>query len=148
MQPTSPSAGHPALSSPAFVEFIVVRAGTHLFGIDVEAAVEIRGPETFDPPGSGASPTLTVRDQGLPVVDLRQAVGLPGFDHGCPAMLLMHAGLDLIALAVDEVRDIESVPPQQVQPAADSPFPFCTHRATLSTGAEVLLINPTLIKPA
>ena len=146
LQPSSPSAGEPAPSSPAFIEVVVVRAGTHLFAIDVEAAIEIRGPETFDRPGSGARPHLTVRGHALPVVDLRQAIGLSGFAHGCPAMLLMQADAETFALAVDEVRDIESAPRHNVRPAADTPFGFCGHRIALEALGEIPLIDPTRLR--
>jgi len=146
LQPSSLSAGEPAPSSPAFIEVVVVRAGTHLFAIDVEAAIEIRGPETFDRPGSGARPHLTVRGHALPVVDLRQASGLSGFVHGCPAMLLVQAGTETSALAVDEVRDIESVPRHNVRPAADTPFGFCSHRIAFEALGEIPLIDPTRLR--
>lgn len=146
MQPSSPSAGEPAPSSPAFIEVVVVRAGTHLFAIDVEAAIEIRGPETFDRPGSGARPHLTVRGHALPVVDLRQASSLSGFAHGCPATLLMQNGTEIVALAVDEVRDIESVPRHNVRPAADTPFGFCSHRVTLDALGDIPLIDPSRLR--
>ncbi|MGG6341620.1 chemotaxis protein CheW [Stenotrophomonas indicatrix] len=146
MQPSSPSAGEPAPSSPAFIEVVVVRAGTHLFAIDVEAAIEIRGPETFDRPGSSARPHLTVRGHALPVVDLRQATGLAAFAHGCPAMLLMQAGGETLALAVDEVREIESVPRPQVQPTAEFPFGFCNHHVTLDALGEIPLIDPMRLR--
>lgn len=123
-----------------------MQAGTHLFAIDVEAAIEIRGPEAFDRPGSGARPHLTVRGHALPVVDLRQAIGLSGFAHGCPAMLLMQNGTETFALAVDEVRDIESVPSTNVQPAADIPFGFCSHRVTLDALGEIPLIDPSRLR--
>lgn len=146
MQPSSPSAGEPAPSSPAFIEVVVVRAGTHLFAIDVDAAIEIRGPETFDRPGSGTSPHLTVRGHALPVVDLRQAIGLSAFAHGCPAMLLMQAGAETLALAVDEVREIESVPRHKVRPATAIPFGFCSHHVTLGALGEIPLIDPTRLR--
>lgn len=146
MQPSSPSAGEPAPSSPAFIEVVVVRAGTHLFAIDVEAAIEIRGPETFDRPGSGARPHLTVRGHALPVVDLRQASGLSGLAHGCPAMLLVQNSAEIVALAVDEVRDIESVPRHNVRPAADTPFGFCGHHVMLDALGEIPLIDPTRLR--
>lgn len=123
-----------------------MRAGTHLFAIDVEAAIEIRGPETFDRPGSGARPHLTVRGHALPVVDLRQASGLSGFAHGCPAMLLVQNSAEIVALAVDEVRDIESVPRHNVRPAADTPFGFCGHHVMLDALGEIPLIDPTRLR--
>lgn len=146
MQPTFPSAGEPAPPSPSFIEVVVVRAGTHLFAIDVDAAFEIRGPETFDRPGSGTRPHLTVRGHALPVVDLRQAIGLAAFAHGCPAMLLMQAGAGTLALAVDEVREIESVPRSQMQPTNGTPFAFCSHRIGLGALGEIPLIDHALLK--
>lgn len=146
MQPSSPSAGEPAPSSPAFIEVVVVRAGIHLFAIDVEAAIEIRGPESFDRPGSSARPHLTVRGHALPVVDLRQAIGLSAFAHGGPAMLLMQAGAEPFALAVDEVQDIESVPRHKVRPAADTPFGFYSHRIALDALGEIPLIDPSRLR--
>ncbi|MNB67985.1 CheW-like domain protein [compost metagenome] len=146
MQPSSPSAGEPAPSSPAFIEVVVVRAGTHLFAIDVDAAIEIRGPEAFDRPGSGTRPHLTVRGHALPVVDLRQAIGLTAFGHGCPAMLLVQAGAETFALAVDEVREIESVPRHKVRPAADASLGFCSHRIALGALGEIPLIDPTRLR--
>lgn len=123
-----------------------MRAGTHLFAIDVDAAIEIRGRETFDRPGSGARPHLTVRGHALPVVDLRQASGLSGFAHGCPGMLLMQNGAEPFALAVDEVQDIESVTRTNVRPAADSTFGFCSHRVTLDALGEIPLIDPSRLR--
>lgn len=146
MQPSSPSAGEPAPSTPAFIEVVVVRAGTHLFAIDVEAAIEIRGPETFDRPGSGTSPHLTVRGHALPVVDLRQAIGLTAFGHGCPAMLLVQASAETLALAVDEVREIESVPRHKVRPTADTSLGFCSHRIALGALGEIPLIDPARLR--
>ncbi|MCW2064789.1 UNVERIFIED_ORG: purine-binding chemotaxis protein CheW [Stenotrophomonas maltophilia] len=146
MQPSFPSAGEPAPSSPAFIEVVVVRAGTHLFAIDVEAAIEIRGPETFDRPGSGTRPHLTVRGHALPVVDLRQAIGLAAFAHGCPAMLLMQTAGETLALAVDEVREIESVPRHKVRPATEYAFGLCSHHITLGDLGEIPLIDPARLR--
>ena len=123
-----------------------MRAGTHLFAIDVEAAIEIRGPETFDRPGSGTSPHLTVRGHALPVVDLRQAIGLTAFGHGCPAMLLVQASAETLALAVDEVREIESVPRHKVRPTADTSLGFCSHRIALGALGEIPLIDPARLR--
>ncbi|CAH0239590.1 chemotaxis protein CheW [Stenotrophomonas lactitubi] len=143
MQSSIPSAGDPAPSASAFVEVLVVRAGEFLFAVDIEAAVEIRGPEAFDRLASEAGPRLTVRGQALPVVDLRLMSGLSGFGYGCPAMLLMATGADLIALAVDEVQEIHSVPGSLVQLGSRTPFAFCSHRIELSALGEIPLIDPT-----
>jgi chemotaxis signal transduction protein len=42
------------------------------------------------------------------VVDLRRMSGQAAFDGGSPAMLLINAGTATLALAVDEVLEIET----------------------------------------
>ncbi len=85
-----------------------MRAGTALFAIDIQAAVEIRGLEAFGPADRNGRPTVEVRGQPLPVVDLRRMSGQAAFDGGSPAMLLINAGTATLALAVDEVLEIET----------------------------------------
>ena len=106
-----PVPAHPATetrASPAdLFEVIVVRAGTVLFAIDVQAAVEI-AVRRFGPADLHGRATLEVRGQPLPVVDLRRMSGQPAFEGGSPAMLLINAGTAPLALAVDEVLEIEA----------------------------------------
>jgi purine-binding chemotaxis protein CheW len=97
-------------------EVVVLRAGTALFAIDVQLAVEIRGPETFGPADQHGRRSLEVRGQPLPVADLRRLSGQPAFDGGSPAMLLITAGTATLALAVDEVLEIETPTQRQTYP--------------------------------
>ena len=145
MQPSSPSAGSPASPSRPFFEYLAVRAGEQWFAVDVQATVEIRGPETFDRPGSGGRLTLTVREKALRVVDLRRLSGLPPFAYSCPAMTLVRAGVDVIGLAVDEVGDIESVPRTQLR--VDNPlgYVFCSQSIAMADNGEIPLIDPVLL---
>ncbi|WP_313439771.1 chemotaxis protein CheW [Stenotrophomonas sp.] len=145
MQPHSPSAGQPASTSRPAFEVVVLRAGDHLFCIDVEAAVEIRGPETFDRAGGDARRTLTVRGQALRVVDLRRLSGLSAFAYRCPAMLLVQAGPDVIALAVDEVGEIESVPRERMRAVNPLGYVFCSQSIALGAQGELPLIDPALL---
>lgn len=116
--------------------------------MDVQATVEIRGPETFDRPISEGRPTLTVRDKVLRVADLRRLSGLTPFTYSCPAMTLVRAGTDVIGLAVDEVGDIESVPRKQLR--ADNPlgYVFCSQSIGLGANGEMPLIDPMLLMAA
>jgi len=144
LQPHSPSAGQPASTSRPVFEVVVLRAGDHLFCIDVEAAVEIRGPETFDRAGGDARRTLTVRGQALRVVDLRRLSGLSAFAYRCPAMLLVKTGPDVIALAVDEVGEVETVPPQPSTGTAPA-FAFCSGHIVLGAKGSLPLIDPAAL---
>jgi len=145
LQPSSPSAGSPASPSRSFFEYLAVRAGEQWFAVDVQATVEIRGPETFDRPGSEGRLTLTVRDNVLRVADLRRLSGLTPFTYTCPAMALVRAGVDVIGLAVDEVGDIESVPRKQLR--ADNPlgYVFCSQSIAMPDKREIPLIDPMLL---
>ncbi|HYQ23518.1 chemotaxis protein CheW [Stenotrophomonas sp.] len=145
MQPHSRSAGQPASSSRTFFEYLAVRAGDQWFAVDVQAANEIRGPETFDRPISEGRTTLTVRENALKVVDLRRLSGLSAFAYTCPAMLLVQAAADTLALAVDEVGEIESVPRERVRAANPLGYVFCSHSIALGANGEIPLIDPMLL---
>ncbi len=145
MQPHSPSAGQPAPLSRTFFEFLTVRAGEQWFAVDVQATVEIRGPETFNTAGGEGRPTLTVREEELKVVDLRRLSGLRAFAHACPAMLLVQASTEVLALAVDEVGEIKSVPREQVRAVNPLGFVFCSQSIALGAKGVLPLIDPMLL---
>ncbi|MGE6334575.1 chemotaxis protein CheW [Stenotrophomonas sp. NPDC077659] len=134
----------PSASSPyALFEVVVVQVGDQRFAVDVEHAVEIRGAEVLLQPDSGGDPVLPVRGQPLPVIDLRQRVGMPAFGEQCPAVLLVNAGPHLIALAVDAVLDVETLPVQQDRATGGVPggFSFCRRMVTLRPGEHMPLID-------
>ncbi|WP_313139321.1 chemotaxis protein CheW [Stenotrophomonas sp.] len=145
MQPHSPSAGQPAPLSHDFFEFLAVRAGEQWFAVDVQAAVEIRGPETFNRARGEGRPSLTVREEALTVVDLRRLSGLAAFESACPAMLLVQASAEVLALAVDEVGKIESVPREQVRAVNPLGFVFCSQSIALGAQDVMPLIDPMLL---
>ncbi|WP_372486194.1 chemotaxis protein CheW [Stenotrophomonas sepilia] len=132
-------------ASPAeLFEVVVLRAGTALFAIDVQVAVEIRGPETFGPADPHGRRNLEVRGQPLPVADLRRLSGQPAFDGGSPAMLLITAGTATLALAVDEVLEIETpdASPDAASPAQGRPFNFCSRHVRVDATRSAALIEP------
>ncbi|AWH32967.1 chemotaxis protein CheW [Stenotrophomonas sp. SAU14A_NAIMI4_8] len=145
MQPHSPLAGQPAPLSHDFFEFLAVRAGEQWFAVDVQAAVEIRGPETFSRAGGKGRPTLTVREEALRVVDLRRLSGLSAFESACPAMLLVQASAEVLALAVDEVGEIESVPRERVRAVNPLGFVFCSQSIAMPDNGQIPLIDPVLL---
>ncbi len=145
MQPHSPLAGQPAPLSHDFFEFLAVRAGEQWFAVDVQAAVEIRGPETFNRTRGEGRPTVTVREEALRVVDLRRLSGLAAFGSACPAMLLVQASAEVLALAVDEVGEIESVPRERVRAVNPLGFVFCRQTIALGAKGVLPLIDPVLL---
>lgn len=145
MQPHSPSAGQPAPSSHDFFEFLAVRAGEQWFAVDVQAAVEIRGPETFNRARGEGRSTLTVREEALTVVDLRRLSGLAAFESACPAMLLVQASAEVLALAVEEVGEIESVPRERLRAVNPLGFVFCRQSVAKPEGGEIPMIDPMLL---
>ncbi|WP_159091902.1 chemotaxis protein CheW [Stenotrophomonas sp. ZAC14D2_NAIMI4_7] len=148
MQPPSPSAGQPAPLSHDFFEFLAVRAGEQWFAVDVQAAVEIRGPETFDRARGEGHPSLTVREEALKVIDLRRLSGLAAIESACPAMLLVRASAEVLALAVDEVGEIESVPRERVRAVNPLGFVFCSQSIAMPESGEIPLIDPMLLVAA
>ena len=122
-----------------------MRAGEQWFAVDVQAAVEIRGPETFDRPISEGRTTLTVREKVLKVIDLRRLSGLTPLSYACPAMVLVQAGTDVIGLAVDEVGEIESVPRERLRAVNPLGYVFCRQSIALGAKGELPLIDPTLL---
>lgn len=132
-------------ASPAeLFEVVVLRAGTALFAIDVQVAVEIRGPETFGPADQHGRRNLEVRGQPLPVADLRRLSGQPAFGGGSPAVLLINAGSATLALAVDEVLEIETpdATPDVSAPAEGRVFNFCSRRVRVDSTRSAALIEP------
>ncbi|WP_275898489.1 chemotaxis protein CheW [Stenotrophomonas sp. B1-1] len=128
-----------------FFEFLAVRAGEQWFAVDVQAAVEIRGPETFNRTRGEGRPTVTVREEALRVVDLRRLSGLAAFGSACPAMLLVQASAEVLALAVDEVGEIESVPRERVRAVNPLGFVFCRQTIALGAKGVLPLIDPVLL---
>lgn len=143
-----PSEARPSPAS--LFEIIIVRAGTELFAVDVQAAVEIRGPETFGHPDHRGGPTVEIRGQPLRVADLRRMSGQPAFDGGSPAMLLINAGTTPLALAVDEVLEIETPgpDPDTPEPATGRPFDFCNGPVWLGPARSAALIKPDALLAA
>lgn len=120
-----------------------MRVGGKLFGVDVESAVEIRGPERLT---QTRAPRLIVaiRNQEIPVVDLGWITGGDTVGTHSPAMLLVQSALRMFALAVDEVLVIESVAASRVEPAArgDQFAELCPRGVQLGSGKRVAVIDP------
>ncbi len=90
---------------------------------------------------------MEVRGQPLPVVDLRRMSGQAAFDGGSPAMLLINAGTATLALAVDEVLEIETPDATANAPerAAGRSFGFCSRHIQLDPARSAALIEPVAL---
>lgn len=125
------------------LELVIVRVGCELFGVDVESAVEIRGPERLTNT-QGPRFVVAIRDQDIPVVDFGLIIGGPTVGVSCPAMLLVQSPVQLFALAVDEVLVIESLSPWRVEPNPQgSRFSaLCPQCVQLGSGKRIAVIDP------
>ncbi len=125
------------------LELVIVRVGCDLFGVDVESAVEIRGPESLTRTRDRQF-VVSIRGQDVPVVDLGLITGGDAVGTGCPAMLLVQSAVQLFALAVDEVLVIESLSTWRAEPAAhgDRFAELCPQGVQLGSGKRVAVIDP------
>lgn len=125
------------------LELVIVRVGCDLFGVDVESAVEIRGPESLTRTRD-LQFVVSIRGQDVPVVDLGLITGGNAVGTDCPAMLLVQSAVQLIALAVDEVLVIESLSAWRAEPAThgDRFAEFCPQDVQLGSGKRVAVIDP------
>jgi len=125
------------------LELVIVRVGCELFGVDVESAVEVRGPESLTRTRDRQF-VVSIRGQDVPVVDLGLITGGNAAGVDCRAMLLVQSGVQLVALAVDEVLVIESLSAWRAEPAAhgDRFAELCPQGVQLGNGKRVAVIDP------
>lgn len=110
-RPYSTSSNRPSFHR--LLEVIKVKAAGRVFVVDIDAVVEIRGPEPlFTRCGSA---TVEIRKKDIPVVDLPAELGLTPYSTGCPAMLLLNRRGTMAGLAVDEVGEIVTIADGQIR---------------------------------
>ena len=73
--------------------------------------------------------------------------GQPAFEGGSPAMLLINAGTATLALAVDEVLEIETpdASANTPEPAAGQSFCFCSRHIQLDPARSAALMEPAAL---
>ncbi|GAB4282861.1 MAG: hypothetical protein Kow0067_03370 [Coriobacteriia bacterium] len=98
---------------------VVFRLEAQFYALPIDAVQEIQQIVEFRPvPDSSAAliGMVDVRGTVIPAIDLRLLIGLPAAEHGLETpMILCRAHGRLVALIVDEVEDVVSVPPGCIQ---------------------------------
>ncbi|CAM3951535.1 chemotaxis protein CheW [Roseateles saccharophilus] len=108
-----------AVASAAPPEVLTSTLGGQEYGIDILAVQEIRRYEAPTRIANAASHLLGIvnlRGVIVPIVDLRRSMGLPA-EHGASTVtVIVNVGARTVGLVVDEVSDVVTLDPEQIQP--------------------------------
>ncbi len=131
---------------PAFIEIVIVQVEDCLFAVDVHAALEVRGREPLlaGPAVVPSQKRVKIRGNLLSVLDLREHLDLGAYEDHCPAMLLLCIDSHTMAIAVDDVPIIHSIPYSHLGPLHVSAVmaPFCLFSIEVAPGKRVPLLDP------
>ncbi len=130
----------PALS---LQQAMVLRLDGRALALPVEI-VELAQP--FDPAGlnsEGPEPRVFVKDQWIPLVSARAALGLPPAPPGlCPKLLMIRADGGLLAIQVDSIDGTSELVFKPLGPLL-SGHPTVSGTSLSVTGEVVLALNPS-----
>jgi purine-binding chemotaxis protein CheW len=104
----------------AAVRVVVFRLGGELHACDVRRVEEVVEGARVHPLPDIPPPVLgviRVRGALLPVLDVAPALGLRLSAGGTPAVLVVERGDDRVGVAVDEVREVATLPASAIQAA-------------------------------
>lgn len=104
----------------AWVRMVVFRLGGELHACDVRRVEEVVEGARVHPLPDIPPPVLGVirlRGALLPVLDVAPALGLRLEAGGAPAVLVVERGDDRVGVAVDEVREVATLPASAIQAA-------------------------------
>lgn len=116
----SPFADETALSSPAAC--VAFSVGSRRFAADAKGIEEIRCGDPMHPPFGGSAlvcGTIEIDGAFLPVIDLQQCLKLgSGRVRTSSMQLVSRLAGEAVAALVDDVEEIFTVPPEDIQPVA------------------------------
>ncbi len=118
-QPTAELDRIRALSDSGMLVVTFALAG-ECYGLPIDDVQEVQQIVAFSqvPSGGAVVGMLDLRGEVIPAVDVRLLVGLPEVEYSLDTpMLIARTGEGPVALLVDEVRDVMSVPTHALQPA-------------------------------
>jgi len=113
-------AQEPAAAEEATRQVVVFRVGPELHACDVLLVEEVVSDTRVHPlPDLPAEVLGVIRLRGalVPVLDVAPALGLRLEAGRTPAVLVVEAPRGRLGIAVDEVRDVASIPLSAIQPA-------------------------------
>lgn len=109
----------PAQEPAAAREVLIVRLGAEDYGLDILAVQEIRQVEAATRIANARSHVrgiINLRGVIVPIVDLRQLLGLPDAAGATTVTVIVNQGSRTIGLVVDAVSDVVALDPERIQP--------------------------------
>lgn len=119
-------------------ECLTLRLGDASYGIDIQRVQEIRGYEPLTRIAGapeGVRGVLHLRGAIVPVVDLRQRMGLESNFDAATVTVVLNLDGGTVGAVVDAVADVVAVAPEQLRPAPA--FDARIHRTHLVAIAQI-----------
>lgn len=102
------------------IELACLSIGTTYFAVDIMRIREILVPQKLSPLPCASDlleGVITLRGTVIPVMNMRKRFGMPAVDDAAPGKLLVVSLVgQLLALAVDDVMEVISVPVSEIKP--------------------------------
>jgi purine-binding chemotaxis protein CheW len=104
-------------------QYLTFTLGTEEYGFDLLKVQELRGytpvtPIPNSPPHMRG--VLNLRGAVVPVIGLREKLGLPGVEYDkFTVIVVVSTGRRIVGLIVDSVSDVLSLPPSAIEPPPD-----------------------------
>lgn len=101
-----------------FYHYLSFRVGREWYGVDVKDIIEVLHLVALNEfPAEDILGTMTLRDQVLPVIDLRQRFGLPSADLTLSTPIIaVRTTKGGLGLVVDEADNVEHIPHDKIIP--------------------------------
>lgn len=101
--------------------YLIFRIGREWYGIDVKSVIEVLQLVTLNQvPGSDILGMMTLRDEMMPVIDLRLRLGFPNIEYELDTPIIAVRGSDgPYGIIVDEADDVIYVDSSQISPHDD-----------------------------
>lgn len=135
----------------AIVSALIVEAAGQRFAIpqvNVTELVSVADRSDAQVETINATPVLRLRDRLLPLVSLRQALGLPGDDGGHKGYVMVaQVGASTFGIIVDRVFDIEEIVVKPVAPVLRG-TPFYVGNTILGDGSVIMILDPNGLSQA
>lgn len=150
---TPPRPDEDAPAQPVAQDYLLFVAGGQQFCLPVGCIRELRAwskptPLPHAPPALLG--VINLRGTVLPVLDLASELELPftGDPSPRPVIMVIGVGNRRTGLRLDSVRDIQSLPPDRIEPPPPGIAPGCLTGIALVEGTILRILDPALLMPA
>lgn len=98
--------------------YLTCRLGRQWYGIRIEHVIEVLHMVALEEmPGSQALGVMTLREQVIPVIDMREQLGLTNIEYTLETPIVgIRCGDQLFGLVVDEADDVVQIDSSQISP--------------------------------